>query len=286
MHLAVIGQNHEIKRMLKLDSRSVDNTAIDKGFSLVFDNFLGEDIKVQKASALGNRENEDPNLPPYNKAEQDGEEGSSGKLGKGNDKLENTDTSHQGRSFGVPSFQEQSSRDFKKFELHPENKDSGESAVVENQEKVKYDINILIVMATLIATVSFTAALAPEGYGEDGKVILRDNTYFRWFQTFNLMSFVFSLWVLLYESFVPHLGSKQMPLKPGRLIVVSLYGMLFALTTGIEAGQTRPRKSMSADPWISLVIVAFIFLAICPSLKEPILKEILRKKAKIQWRSF
>lgn len=96
-----------------------------------------------------------------------------------------------------------------------------------------------------------------------------------------------SLWALLYESFVPHLGSKLMPLKPGRLIVVSLYGMLFALTTGIEAGQTRPRKSMSADPWIYVVAVAFLFLAICPSLKEPIVKEILRrKKAKIQWRSF
>lgn len=155
----------------------------------------------------------------------------------------------------MPSFQEQSSRDFKKFELHPENKDSGESAVVENQEKVKYDINILIVIATLIATVSFTAALAPSGgYGDDGKVILRDNTYFRWFHTFNLMSFVFSLWVLLYKNFVPHLGSKLMPLKPGRLIVVSLYGMLFALTTGIEAGQTRAFVYV----WIQIIHAAIL----------------------------
>ncbi|KAK9937598.1 hypothetical protein M0R45_014376 [Rubus argutus] len=187
LHLAIIGQNHEITRMLTLD-----NTDIDKGFSLVFDNFLGEDIKMQTASAFGNRENEDPNLPPYNKAEQ----GSSVILGKGSDKLEIT---LQGRSFGVPLFHEQIRRDFKKFELHPDNKDSGASAVADNQEKnLKSGFNLLI--AILIATVTFTAALDPPGgYGDDGKIVLLNDTRFRWFLTFNLISFVLSLYVMAYE---------------------------------------------------------------------------------------
>lgn len=48
LHLAVIGQNPDIiTRMMKLYCRSVDNNAIDKGFSLVFDSFLGEDIQIQ-----------------------------------------------------------------------------------------------------------------------------------------------------------------------------------------------------------------------------------------------
>lgn len=158
---------------------------------------------------------------------------------------------------------------------------------------MKSDTNLVI--ATLIATVTFTAALAPPGgYGDDGKMILRDHSAFRWFQTFNLTSFLLSMTALLQESILAFLGSNQESIvrrlgsylsivvarfTPGSLTVVSLYGMLLAFATGVQAGLTVPEKSLSVDPFLKLASLALVFLAMAPTLKQSIvdLKKILKK---------
>ncbi|XP_062014442.1 ankyrin repeat-containing protein At5g02620-like [Rosa rugosa] len=232
LHLAAIAQNHVIRRMLTetLDC-GVENTAIHKGFPLVFDNFLGDNIEVQEI----------------------------------------IDRSYQGGSFGVPLFQEQIRRDFKKLELHEKNdKSDTASAIVGSGKDRISEINLLV--ATLIATVTFAAALAPPGgYGDNGKMILQQNTNFQIFQTFNTISFIFSLTVLLLEAFKAYWGSKFpnfLRLKPGGLIMGSLVGMIFAFPLGSAAGQITVKKTTPVDGWIILLICVFSFSAMSPKMNE------------------
>lgn len=117
----------------------------------------------------------------------------------------------------MPFFQQQISRELKKMESPPVKDTSNTQPIItDNSQKlpeiytdrVMNRTNIDLIVAVLIATVTFAAALTlPGGYKSDGAAVLQENRFFQMFMVFNCFSFYSSAFVILATFFASFLSS-------------------------------------------------------------------------------
>ncbi|KAI5332766.1 hypothetical protein L3X38_022895 [Prunus dulcis] len=202
LHMAVIYKKIEIIDILTSDPR-VDRTAINKKLSKAIDIFLGQCIEQQEII------NRCPVL-------------------------------HQlGSSVGGTFFQQKIRNDFNK--VKPSKKDTPctpaaiglkrqEGAQASSNQALKR-LDTKLVVTTLIATVTFAAALTPPGgYKTDGTPVLFENYYYKVFQLFNQVSFVLAILAIYNESNPIRFLSIEVA-TPARLIQYSIGGLLVAFVS-------------------------------------------------------
>ncbi|KAM1122701.1 hypothetical protein ACFX2I_004213 [Malus domestica] len=247
LHLAARYQNRESIRILT-DDPKVDKTAINEEFSRAIDFFLGDNSGEQEI-------------------------------------FDNQRVLHHlGRSTGVPFFQQQINRDFKKL-ICPDNDTSCTPAIAaDKREKLqahsdlaskRLDTNLLV--GVLIATVTFTAAFTPPGgFKSDGTPVLNENTYFQAFLMFDFISFFFSSLAILNDFLV----ATVLPIRlaaPASLIQLSIGGMMVAFTSGALAVQPKRQTLTLGDILVSIIFVILFLVAVLPMVKS-LFQIIMRKK--------
>ena len=133
-----------------------------------------------------------------------------------------------------------------------------------NKEKVPgmdyFETNILI--ATLVATVTFAAAFqVPGGYDDNGKAILSKNKYFLPFMIFDSLAFGFSAASVFIQFFSSNFSEGKMFAYPKLLVLIlNEVGILFALGAflfGIPA--VLAEKSSLAIATECCVLCSFCF---------------------------
>ncbi|PQQ13125.1 ankyrin repeat-containing protein [Prunus yedoensis var. nudiflora] len=154
LHLAARQHNRQIITTLTQDRR-VDKTATTEEFSQAVDFFLGDNFGEQESISL----------------------------------LDRQVLRHLGRSVGIPFFQQQITSDFKKPESPGSIALKKEKRQAHSDQVPKGRDTILLVV-TLIATVTFVAALnVPGGFKSNGKAALADSPFSLFFITFDVAAF-------------------------------------------------------------------------------------------------
>ncbi|PQM34169.1 ankyrin repeat-containing protein [Prunus yedoensis var. nudiflora] len=192
LHMAVIYKKIEIIDVLTSDRR-VDRTAINKKLSKAIDIFLGQCVEEQQL----------------------------------------------GSSVGGTFFQQKIRNDFNK--VKPSKKDTPctpaaighkrqKGAQASSNQALKR-LDTKLVVTTLIATVTFAAALTPPGgFKTDGTPVLFENYYYKVFQLFNQVSFVLAILAIYNESNPIRFLSIEVA-TPARLIQYSIGGLLVAFVS-------------------------------------------------------
>ncbi|KAL6283283.1 hypothetical protein ACE6H2_014212 [Prunus campanulata] len=213
LHIAVMYKKVEIISILTADHR-VDKAAVNKKFSKAIDIFLGQNSEEQGTI-------DGPVL-------------------------------HQlGSCVGGPFFQQKISDDFNKPETS-EKDTPGTSAIehksqnpqsTSNQALQRQDTKLVV--TTLIATVTFAAALTPPGgFKSDGEPALSEDTFFKVFQFFNLVSFLLAILAIYNESTPIRISSIEIA-TPASLIQYSIGGLLVAFISAMMAVTPKRRRMLS-----------------------------------------
>lgn len=181
-----------------------------------------------------------------------------------------------GCSVGLPYFQQQITRELW------DAPDTKRDATVEKEEKGKRRESRLLI-ATLIATVTFAAAFTlPGGLTSDGRAVLHGSLYFRVFNQFNQLSFVFAAFVIFNEI----LDTQFLPIRLVTfLIQFSIGGMVVAFTSGLGAIQNgnRKRKPYENASFIMATVMLSIFFLFVPTIMKRAMKDtsvLLQKRPK------
>ncbi|KAH0986384.1 hypothetical protein GBA52_013561 [Prunus armeniaca] len=196
LHIAVKYKKVEIISILTADHR-VDKDAVNKKFSKAIDIFLGQNSEEQGTI-------DSPVL-------------------------------HQlGSCVGGPFFQQKISHDFNKPETSE--KDTPGTLAIEHKKRSPQSTSnqalkrrdTKLVVTTLIATVTFAAALTPPGgFKSDGNPVLSEDTFFKAFQFFNQVTFILAIIAIYNESNPIRISSIEIA-TPENLIQYSIGGMLVA----------------------------------------------------------
>ncbi|BFG28841.1 hypothetical protein CerSpe_151150 [Prunus speciosa] len=186
----------------------VDKAAVNKKFSTAIDIFLGQKSKEQGT-------------------------------------IDSTVLRQFGSCVGDPFLQQKISDDFNKPETS-EKDTPGTSAIEHKRQKSLPNFNLVV--TTLIATVTFTAAITPPGgFKSDGKLVLSEDPFFQVFQIFNLGSFMIAMLAICSESTLTRLLSIQIT-TPAVLIQYSIVALLAAFMSATMAVTPKhqrifPRKN-------------------------------------------
>ncbi|KAB2605099.1 ankyrin repeat-containing protein [Pyrus ussuriensis x Pyrus communis] len=190
------------------------------------------------------------------------------------------------KSIGMPFLQEQILHHI--IELEPTDKErSSEPAIADKKEKPledtdeelwkKFDTNLLI--ATLIATVTFTAAFTmPGGLKDDGTPVLQDKASFQVFLLFDSLSFILSIFVVLVHLITANLAINLQGVRP-ILIHYSVVGMNIAFASALFAMLPKGTR------WLGiLACVTCGFICLVATLMYYLQKR--RREKIIKWMSY
>ncbi|XP_020418767.1 ankyrin-3 isoform X2 [Prunus persica] len=213
LHIAVKYKKVEIISILTADHR-VDKAAVNKKVSKAIDIFLGQ-----------NRE----------------EQGTIDSL-----------VLHQlGSCVGGPFFQQKISDDFNKPETSE--KDTPGTSAIEHKRRSQQStsnqalkrLDTKLVVTTLIATVTFAAAVTPPGgFKSDGKSVLSEDTFFKVFQFFNQVTFMLAIIAIYNESNPIRISSIEIA-TPESLIRYSIGGLLVAFFSATMAVTPERRRMLT-----------------------------------------
>ncbi|CAN6545475.1 unnamed protein product [Malus baccata var. baccata] len=217
-HLAAIRENSEIVAILRRDSR-LNTTAINKEFLQVSDILLAQNTgrkEIVKSRNVLNCLARDVVVT-------------------------------------VPYYQQKIKQEFKKFGSQGESSTSETPVNTTNtrenlqaylaQTFNRNDSKLLV--ATVIATVTFTAVLNPPGgFKDDGTPVLTNKVAYKVFLFFNTLCFALSVSAIFNESSPISVLSTHLP-TPTRLISYSIAGMLAAFCAAMAAVEPkRPGQSI------------------------------------------
>ncbi|XP_008226275.1 PREDICTED: ankyrin-1-like isoform X2 [Prunus mume] len=213
LHVAVINKKVEIISILTADHR-VDKAAVNKKFSKAIDIFLGQNSDEQGTI-------DSPVL-------------------------------HQlGSCVGGPFFQQKISDDFNKPETSQKDKPS--TSAIEHKRRSRQSTSnqalkrrdTKLVVTTLIATVTFAAALTPPGgFKSDGNPVLSEDSFFKVFQFFNQVTFILAIIAIYNESNPIRISSIEIA-TPENLIQYSIGGMLVAFFSATIAVTPKRLRMLS-----------------------------------------
>lgn len=152
----------------------------------------------------------------------------------------------------MPYFQQEIKQEFKKFESQEE---ISTSETLVNTTNTRENLQAYsdptfnkndakLVVATVIATVTFTALINPPGgFKEDGTPVLREKAAYKVFSGFNGLSFLLSVIAIYYESSPISVLSTHLP-TPASLINYSIAGIGIAFGAAqIAVEPKRPGQS-------------------------------------------
>ncbi|PQM34167.1 ankyrin-1-like isoform X2 [Prunus yedoensis var. nudiflora] len=236
LHIAVMYKKVEIISILKADHR-VDKAAVNKKFSKAIDIFLGQNSKEQGTI-------DSPDL-------------------------------HQLRScVGGQFFQQKISDYFNKPETSE--KDTAIEHKRQNPQSTSNQAlkrrDTKLVVTTLVATVTFAAALTPPGgFKSDGTPVLSEDPFFKAFHIFNQISFSLAIIAIYNESTPIRLLSIQIA-TPASLIQYSIGGLLLAftsatfavMTTGCRFSLKNPVIEPPRDIVLNIIGLLVLLLALIP----------------------
>ena len=162
---------------------------------------------------------------------------------------------------GGSFFQQKISDDFNKQEPSPaaiEHKRQNPPQAHSDQASKRRQAKLVV--ATLIATVTFTAALTPPGgFKTDGTPVLFENYYYKVFQLFNQLSFILAIIAIYNESTPIRLFSIELA-TPASLIRYSIGGLVVAFVSGTTA--TVQKNLHRPGPfYIFLAVISWLVLA-------------------------
>ncbi|CAL9016713.1 unnamed protein product [Prunus brigantina] len=213
LHIAVINKKVEIISILTADHR-VDKDAVNKKFSKAIDIFLGQNSEEQGTI-------DSPVL-------------------------------HQlGSCVGGPFFQQKISDDFNKPETSE--KDTPGTSAIEHKRRSPQStsnqalkrLDTKLVVTTLIATVTFAAAVNPPGgFKSDGKPVLSEDTFFKVFLLFNQVTFMLAIIAIYNESTPIRIRSIEIA-TPESLIQYSIGGLLLAFLSATMAVTPKSQRTVS-----------------------------------------
>ncbi|CAL9016721.1 unnamed protein product [Prunus brigantina] len=225
LHIAVKYKKVEIISILTADHR-VDKDAVHKKFSKAIDIFLGQ--------------NSDQN------SEEQGT-------------IDSTVLHQFGSCVGDPFLQQNISNDFNKPETSEKDM-PGTSAIEHKRQKSLSNFNLVV--TTLIATVTFTAAINPPGgFKSDGKLVLSEDPFFQAFQIFNLGSFMIAMLAICNESTLTRLLSIQIT-TPAVLIQYSIVALLGAFTSATATMAVMPKDQRIATRTFAFLLCIIVMLGL------------------------
>ncbi|KAM1795811.1 hypothetical protein ACFX11_036115 [Malus domestica] len=207
--LAAVRENSKIVAILSRDSR-LNRTAMNKGLLQVSNILLAENtgrkeiiasLNVMKSIVVGVKYFQQKIIHEFKKFESQGESSTSETL------VNTTNTRENLQAYSHPTF---------------------------NKNDAK------LVVATVIATVTFTALINPPGgFRDDGTPVLKEKAAHKVFSFFNWLSFVLSVFVTYNESHPIPVRSTHLP-TPASLISYSIAGMFLAFSAAQMAVQPKP----------------------------------------------
>ncbi|KAH0986383.1 hypothetical protein GBA52_013560 [Prunus armeniaca] len=153
--------------------------------------------------------------------------------------IDSTDLHQFGSCVGDPFLQQKISNDFNKPETSE--KDTPRTSAIEHKRQKSLS-NFNLVVTTLIATVTFTAAITPPGgFKSDGKLVLSEDPFFQVFQIFNLGSFMIAMLAICNESTLTRVLSIQIT-TPAVLIQYAIVALLVAFTSAMMAVTPKDQR--------------------------------------------
>ncbi|CAL8150496.1 unnamed protein product [Prunus armeniaca] len=153
--------------------------------------------------------------------------------------IDSTDLHQFGSCVGDPFLQQKISNDFNKPETSE--KDTPRTSAIEHKRQKSLS-NFNLVVTTLIATVTFTAAITPPGgFKSDGKLVLSEDPFFQVFQIFNLGSFMIAMLAICNESTLTRVLSIQIT-TPAVLIQYAIVALLVAFTSATMAVTPKDQR--------------------------------------------
>ncbi|CAN6684365.1 unnamed protein product [Malus baccata var. baccata] len=267
-HLAAICKNKKIVAILGRDSR-LNRTAVNKESLQVRDILLAE--------------NKGRNDTPRPEGEHAGRHVRVTTLFMYSEILKSRNVvEYQGNHFliGVPYFQQKIIREFKKFESQGESNTSEtplnttntrENLQAYSDQTFKGNDTKLLV-ATLIATVTFTAVTnPPEGQLAEGGIVY--TLAYQVFSWFNMVSFVLSVFVIYNETSPIPFKSTHLP-TPAILINYSIAGLVIAFLAGLKMVDPLYGGHFS----ISDIILILVGMIIGMTIVKPLIQIVRRKR--------
>ncbi|BFG28843.1 hypothetical protein CerSpe_151170 [Prunus speciosa] len=223
LHLAARQHNRKIITTL-IHDRRVDKTAINEEFSQAVDFFLGDNFGEQESISL----------------------------------LDRQVLRHLGRSVGIPFFQQQITSDFKK----PES--PGSIALKKKKRQAHSDQvpkgrDTILLVATLIATVTFAAGLnVPGGFKSDGMAALQDSRFFGSFIVLNMSAFSLAL-IAIFIELIGTIIKFQLAIPTSTTLIQ--YSIIW-MVAAFYSGSLAVRSTAGKVGMCSWVLIGFLFAGI------------------------